>query len=179
MRSVTILSNLFLLKKTMMVHSLSYVHMLDHPWCILDQWSNNHHTVVQYLGRWQILDRLWHFIVFQFYQKNPGYGLFWRDMRIPWMNTFGLEWISSACLNLPRWNGSRCLGGPISIALPYKQFFISRWTSNDGDFRLRDGGFQQCQNDGVSVRMTEGWHVCIPLARFIDPATLLSSPNPP
>ena len=119
MRSVTIISNLFLLKKTMMVHSLSCVHMLDHPWCILDQWSNNHHTVVQYLGRWQILDRLWHFIVFQFYKKNPGYGLFWRDMRIPWMNTFGLEWILSACLNLPRWNGSRCLGGPISIALPY------------------------------------------------------------
>ena len=130
MRSVTILSNLFLLKKTMMVHSLSYVHMLDHPWCILDQWSNNHHTVVQYLGRWQILDRLWHFIVFQFYQKNPGYGLFWRDMRIPWMNTFGLEWISSACLNLPRWNGSRCLGGPISIALPYRQRqYVRVWVS--------------------------------------------------
>ena len=38
---------------------------------------------------------------------------------IPRMNTFGLEWVSPACLNLPRWNGSRCLGGPISIALPY------------------------------------------------------------
>ena len=26
----------------------------------------------------------------------------------------------------------------------------------DGDFRLRDEGFQRCQNDGDSVRMTEG-----------------------
>ena len=34
-------------------------------------------------------------------------------------------------------------------------FLILRRLSNDGDFRLRDGGFQQCQNDGDSVRMTE------------------------
>ena len=37
---------------------------------------------------------------------------------------------------------------------------MSMWPSNDGDFRLRDGGFQRCENDGDSVRMTEGWHVC-------------------
>ena len=36
------------------------------------------------------------------------------------MGTFGLKWVSPACLNLPRWNGSRCLGGPISISLPYR-----------------------------------------------------------
>ena len=35
-------------------------------------------------------------------------------------------------------------------------FIILRRLSNDGNFRLRDGGFQQCQNDGDSVRMTEG-----------------------
>ena len=45
------------------------------------------------------------------------------------------------------------------FTLVYSQCFSSRWSSNDGDFRLRDGGFQRCQNDGVSVRMTEGWHV--------------------
>ena len=43
---------------------------------------------------------------------------------IPRMNTFGLEWVSPACLNLPRWNGSRCLGGPISIALHYRQHHV-------------------------------------------------------
>ena len=35
-------------------------------------------------------------------------------------------------------------------------FFILRRMSNDGDFRLRDGGFQRCQNYCDSVRMTEG-----------------------
>ena len=62
------------------------------------------------------------FYCFPVLSKTPGCGLFWRDRMIPRMNTFGLEWVSPACFNLPRWNGSRCLGGPISIALPYLLF---------------------------------------------------------
>ena len=53
---------------------------------------------------------------------------------------------------------ARAWGWKISAIL-----LISRWPSNDGDFRLWDGGFQRCQNDGDSVRMTEGWQVCTTL----------------
>ena len=42
------------------------------------------------------------------------------------MDTFGLEWVSPAYLNLPRWNESRCLGGSISIALPYCSPLVNR-----------------------------------------------------
>ena len=42
------------------------------------------------------------------------------------------------------------------IAKNIRNLKILRRLSNDGDVRLRDGGFQRCQNNGDSVRMTEG-----------------------
>ena len=78
---------------------LPYIYMLDHPGCILDRWSNNHRTVVQYLGRRQILDRLWNFVVFQFYQKLPGVDYFgetgwYRMMGFTRISQYAaLEWI--------------------------------------------------------------------------------------
>ena len=75
--------------------------MLDHPGCILDRWSNNH--PVAHIGPIVTI------CCFPVLSKTPGYGMFWRCRRIPRMrmNTFGLEWISTACLNLPRWNEGR------------------------------------------------------------------------
>ena len=52
----------------------------------------------------------------------------------------------------------KCRENYIAFSLLFtniRNFFLE-----DGDFRLRDGGFQRCQNDGVSVRVTEGWHAC-------------------
>ena len=42
----------------------------------------------------------------------------------------------------------------------YHFFFSKQWLLNERGFCLCDGVLRTCQNDGVSVRETEGWHVC-------------------